>query len=91
MRLLNIDTRRLLGLKYRLICHFKLAADLVRGCILEFVNDTDRADGIECGWVPVGQSSRPCKWTGAHLHVLRASEHLLQFKMHYFFTFELVH
>ena len=70
MRLSNVDTRSMSGLKYKLICHFKLAADLVRGCILEFVNDTDRADGIECGWVPVGQSSRPCKWTGAHLHII---------------------
>ena len=51
MRLSNVDTRRLSGLKYKLMCHFKLAADMVR----EFVNDTDRsfpgkgADGIGCG------------------------------------------
>ena len=30
MRLLDVDTRRLSGLKYELICHFVLAAD-VRG------------------------------------------------------------
>ena len=37
MRLSNVDIRRLLELKYKLMCHFKLAADMVR----EFVNDTD--------------------------------------------------
>jgi hypothetical protein len=37
-RLLDINTERLLELKYKLICHFKLVADMVE----EFVNDTDR-------------------------------------------------
>ena len=50
-------TGRLSGLKYKLICHFKLAADVVGGGIQEFVNDTDiprnGADGIGCGWVPM--------------------------------------
>ena len=41
MRLPNVDTRRLSGLKYKLMCSFKLAADMVRGCIREFVNDMD--------------------------------------------------
>ena len=31
----------------------------------------------------VGQSSRPCKWTGAHLYVSRASDLFVQCKMHY--------
>ena len=31
VRLLDVDTGRLLGLKYKLICHFKLAVDMVRG------------------------------------------------------------
>ena len=65
VKLLNVYTRRLTGFKYKLICRFKLAADMVRGGIREFVNDTDGpafgSDGIGCGWVPVGQSSRPCK------------------------------
>ena len=39
VRLLDVDTRRLWGLKYKLICLFKL--DMVRGGIRDFVNDTD--------------------------------------------------
>ena len=30
MRLSNVDTGRMTGLKYKLICHFKLAVDMVR-------------------------------------------------------------
>jgi hypothetical protein len=41
VRLSNVDTRRLKGLKYKLIGHFKLAADMIRGGIREFVNDMD--------------------------------------------------
>ena len=41
-RLSNIDTGRLSGLKYKLICRFKLATDMVRGGIQKFVNDTDK-------------------------------------------------
>ena len=41
------------------------------------------ADEIGCGWVPVGQNSRPCKWTGAHLHISRASDRFLRCKLHY--------
>ena len=44
-----------------------------------------QTDGIGCGWILVGQSSRPCKRTGAHLHVSRASDPFLQCKMHYIF------
>ena len=61
MRLPDIDTRRLLGLKYKLICHFKLVTDMVGDGIREFVNAASipgkGADGIGCGWIPVGQSS----------------------------------
>ena len=41
VRLLDVDTGRLLGLKYKLVCCFKLAADMVGGGIREFVNDLD--------------------------------------------------
>ena len=41
MRLPDADTRRLLGLKYKLICHFKLMADKVGGGARKFVNDTE--------------------------------------------------
>ena len=41
-RLPDVATRRLSGLKYKLICHFKLAVDMVGGGIREFVNDMDR-------------------------------------------------
>ena len=33
MRLSNVDTGRMTGLKYKLICHFKLAVDMIRGGI----------------------------------------------------------
>jgi hypothetical protein len=41
VRLLDVDTRRPSGLKYKLICYFKLVADMVRGGIREFLNDVD--------------------------------------------------
>ena len=41
VRLLTFDTERLTGLKYKLICYFKLAADMIRDGIREFVNGTD--------------------------------------------------
>ena len=40
MRLSDVDTGRLLGLKYKLICHFKLVADMVR-VAFGSSNDTD--------------------------------------------------
>ena len=39
VRLSDFDTGRLLGLKYKLICRFKLMADMAGGGIQEFVND----------------------------------------------------
>ena len=44
MKLPNVDTERV---KYKLICCFKLAADMVRGGNREFVNDTDRPAFLE--------------------------------------------
>ena len=41
MRLLTVDARGLLGLKYKSICHFKLVADMVGGGVREFVYDVD--------------------------------------------------
>ena len=38
VRLFYVDTGRLSGLKYKLICRYKLAVDMVRGDIWEFVN-----------------------------------------------------
>ena len=37
MRLTDVNTRRLSGLKYKLVCHFKLATDMVENGIREFV------------------------------------------------------
>ena len=37
----DVDTRRLSELKYKLICRFKLAGDMVGGGIREFLNDMD--------------------------------------------------
>ena len=36
-----------MGLKYKLICCFKWAADMVGGGIRDFVNDMDRAAFLE--------------------------------------------
>ena len=47
VRLLDVDTGRPSGLNYRLICRFKLAADVIRGGIREFVNDMDRPAFLE--------------------------------------------
>jgi hypothetical protein len=41
VRLLDVDTGRLSGLKHKLICCFKLVKDIVGGGIREFVNDVD--------------------------------------------------
>ena len=56
--LLDVDTRRLSGLKNGLVHRFVLVD------IREFVNDADgsaffvkKDDGIWCGWVLVGRSS----------------------------------
>ena len=46
MRLPDVDTGRLLGSKNKLMCCFKLMADMVGGGIWEFVNDVeDSANG----------------------------------------------
>jgi hypothetical protein len=42
VKLPDVDTGRLWELKYKLICHLKLAVDMVGGGIREFVNDADR-------------------------------------------------
>jgi hypothetical protein len=47
VRLLDVDNGRLSGLKYNLICLFRLAAEMVRGGIEEFVNDTYRPAFLE--------------------------------------------
>ena len=54
------------GLKYKLVCHFKLAAEIVRGGVTEFVNDTDGPAflGRELLWI--SQSSRSTECTGVH-------------------------
>ena len=47
VRLSNIDTGELAGCKDKLICHFKLAADMVRCGIREFVNAMGRPAFLE--------------------------------------------
>ena len=54
VRLLNVVTGRLLGLKYKLICCFKLAADMLGDGIREFVNDTDGPAFLERELVELG-------------------------------------
>ena len=41
VRLLDVDTRKLLGLKYKLICLFQIDGRHGRGGFREFVKDTD--------------------------------------------------
>ena len=47
VRVPDVDIRRLSGLKFKLVCHFELAVDLVRGGIREFLNDTGRLAFLE--------------------------------------------
>jgi hypothetical protein len=47
VRLLDNSTRRLLGLKYKLLCCLELAVDIVGGGIREFLNDADRPVFLE--------------------------------------------
>ena len=42
MRLMDINARGLSGLKYRLVCCFKLALDVVGGSVWGYVYDIDR-------------------------------------------------
>jgi hypothetical protein len=44
---IEFDTGRLSGLKYKLIYCFKLAVDMVGGCIREIVNDMDQPALLE--------------------------------------------
>ena len=41
MRLPDVNAGRLLGMKYELVCYFKLAVDMVEGGVREFANDAD--------------------------------------------------
>ena len=47
MRLSDVNTERLSELKYKLVCHFILAADRVGGGIREFVYDMDGPTFLE--------------------------------------------
>ena len=47
MRLPNVYTGRLLGLKYKLVYCFKLVAAMIEGGIMEFVNDADKLTFLE--------------------------------------------
>ena len=38
---MDVNTEKLSGLKYRLVCHFKLAVNMVGGGIRKFVYDRD--------------------------------------------------
>ena len=54
MRLSYVDTRELAGFKDKLICHFMLGADVVRGGIREFVNNMDGPAFLERELVILG-------------------------------------
>ena len=54
MRLLDVDPGSLWELKYKLICHFKLAADMVGSGIREFVSDVDRPAFLERNLIRLG-------------------------------------
>ena len=38
---MDVYARRLPGSKYKLVCHFKLTADMVGGCVRQFMYDVD--------------------------------------------------
>ena len=38
---MDVNTRRLSGLKYKLVCCFKSTVDMIGGCIREFVYEID--------------------------------------------------
>ena len=44
---MDVYAGRLFGLKEKLVCHFKLAADIVRGGIKKFVNDVNKPAFLE--------------------------------------------
>jgi hypothetical protein len=54
VRLLDVDTGRLSGLKHKLIRHSKFMADMVRVGIGEFVNDTDGPAFLERELIGLG-------------------------------------
>ena len=58
MRFLDVDTRRLSGLKYKLICSFKLVADMVGRGIKLFVNDMDGPAFLERELMGLGVDGR---------------------------------
>ena len=76
----KVDTEESAGLTDELRSHFKLAVDMVRGGIREFVNDTDGPAFLESQLMglamdgTVGQSARTCQLTGAHIHNLRTCD-----------------
>ena len=77
---MKVDTEELAGLTDNLMSHFKLAVDMVRCGIREFVNDTDGSAFLESQLMGLGvdgtagQSAQTCKLTGAHNHSLRACD-----------------
>ena len=50
VRLTDVNTGRISGLTYKLVCCFKLAADLVRGGIRKFLYDADRLAFLKRHW-----------------------------------------
>ena len=54
MRLSDVDAWELTGFQNQLICRFMLAADVVGGCIWEFLNNTDGPAFLERELVGLG-------------------------------------
>ena len=73
-KITDVNTGRLFGLKYELVCHFKLAVDMVGGGIREFV---DRPAFLERELMGTGRLEfTTVQWTSA-LNPFR--EHLTYF------------
>ena len=66
VKLSDVDTWEFAGFQNQFICSFMLAGDMIGGGTSI---PGKGGGGIGCGWEPVDQSSRPCKWNGAHLHI----------------------
>ena len=67
-----------------LVCHFKLAVDMVRDDIREFLYDWEETSIPEKGAAGIWcQSSQLCMWTGDYTCILRASNPFHKCKKHH--------
>ena len=66
MRLKDVNVGRLSGLKYKLTCHFKLAANIVGSCISEIMYNADGSAFLKRKLMGVGVYQY--RWIRFHNH-----------------------